>query len=235
MKGRRGFSLLELAVVLAIVSVIAALALAAIQAMGGNSTPQNAANRLSGALAFARDRAADRSTDVYVIVYPARDSSATGIANGAQGAVFVYEDKLLTFRGGAPVPTRTYANFAPPNAIAGPVTEGFLHEQIWLDEFPKRTVKFGATGLAFDAPFTGIAAGDCSFCSGAGIARRGAIVFHPDGTAEFLDSAGVAVPAFGTTALSRAASLGLVSTDGNRAYLFAVGSAVSNIALQVKK
>lgn len=235
MKNRRGVTLLEVMVVCAIVAIIAAMALAGIQSVSANTTPQNAASRLSSALNFARDRAAERSTDVYVIFYPARDSSISGSANGGQGAFFVYEDRLLTFRGGAPAPTRTYANFLPPNNVSGPVTEGFLHEAVYLDQFPKRTVKFGATGLTFDAPFTGIAAGDCSFCGGGGVSRKGAIVFHSDGTSEFIDDAGATVAATGSTALARSASVGLVSTDNTRKYLFAVGSAVSNIGLASSK
>lgn len=229
---RRGMTLLEITVVLAILSILAAFSLTAFRLLGANSTPQAAANRLSGALAFARDRAAERSTDVYLIVYPARDSSVAGNTFGSKGAFFVYEDKLLTFRTAGVL---NYGNFLPPSNVTGPLNEGVLHEEVYLDLFPQKTVQFGATGLAFDAPFAGIASGDCSFCTGAGVNRRGAILFHADGTAEFLDAAGATVASFGNTTVARAASLGLVSTDNTRQYLFAVGSAVSNIGLQASK
>ena len=272
MNRRRGVTLIELMAVVAIVSVLSALAAAGIRKMTANSAPQSAAAQLSAVLALGRSRAAETSNDVYLIVYPEFDPSMDP-ANAAslpprppKGSYFLLEDRNGGFRTGAGNPPKaaplvTYATFSPgthPRFVTHPANaDGVILEEVYLADFPQRTVRFGATGtLAFPAPFTGVG-GACSFCTGAGAARRGAIVFHADGTTEFLASDGTAAPTGAGTAAGRSASLGLVQWDpeglpsGSKAgltaaaadaaqptpgreYLFAISSAAGKIAL-VKK
>jgi prepilin-type N-terminal cleavage/methylation domain-containing protein len=230
MRTARGFSLLEMMVVVAIVGILSAMGLSALELMNARASPQNAAADFSGALSAAHNRAVERSIDVYVVIYPNR--GPTGAVGN--GSYFVIEDRALNFR--TTTPAVNYTNFNPPAVLHPPVAVGRVLEEVYLDRYPKRTVRFGATGtLPFQAPFIGLANGvDCSFCGGSGASRRGAIAFHADGTAGFLDHTGAPVAVGGATALARAASIGLVSTDLSRQYLFAVSSAVSHLALVSK-
>jgi hypothetical protein len=161
-------------------------------------------------LSQARARATERGADVWVIFYPGRgpDSASTS----GNGAWFLYEDPDVNFGrtgagtcDGAAGSTCNFANFNPPNAIWPPpqsaTSQDRLLEREYLDRAAKKNVTFGNssdTSVQFGPPFGGPNAGlnattvqkDCSFCTGTGVARRGAIVFNGDGAARFVDGSG---------------------------------------------
>ncbi|WP_426749360.1 pilus assembly FimT family protein [Myxococcus sp. Y35] len=223
-RGARGMTMLEVCVVLAIIGVLAALAYAGYAQLSARTGPQNAAADLSGAFAEARARAVDRQSDVWLIIYP--DIDPAGQAGAGHGAWFLVEDRLRTFGDvGAPAGQLSFNTFSPPEDIHPSQEQGRLMDSMYLDRYTQRTVRFGASGnLEWDGIFAGLPVSDCSFCSGA--PRRGAIVFRSDGSARFVDGAGQPVLPAGNGALNRAASLALLSTDGQREYIFAISAPV---------
>lgn len=206
----RGVTLIEIMVVVAIIGIISSLAVATTENLRARTAPRNAAADFSTVLSQARARATERGSDVWVIIYPNRgEGSAAG-----NGAWFLYEDPDLDFGktgsatcDGSVGSTCNFAAFNPPNLIhpppASPTTFDRLLEKEYLDRAAKKNVTFGNaanTALLFGPPFassatTGLNAStvkkDCSFCTGTGLARRGAIVFNGDGAARFVDGSGL--------------------------------------------
>ncbi len=223
-RGARGMTMLEVCIVLAIIAVLAGLAYAGYARLSARAGPQNAAADLAGALAEARARAVDRQSDVWLIIYPNIDTQ--GQDGAGNGAWFLLEDPQRAFgnAGGAgPNLQLSYQNFAPPGDIQPAVNEGRLMDSMYLDRYTQRTVRFGASGkLQWDGIFAGLPVSDCSFCNGN--PRRGAVIFRSDGSARFVDGAGQPILPMDVGVVNRAASLGLVSTDGQREYLFAISA-----------
>ncbi|GHG69010.1 prepilin-type N-terminal cleavage/methylation domain-containing protein [Comamonas sp. JC664] len=223
-RAARGLTMLEVSIVLAILAVLAALAYAGYAQLSARTGPQNAAADLSGAFAEARARAVDRQSDVWLIIYP--DINPDGDAGAGHGAWFLVEDTTRGFGDAAgPAGQLRFSNFEPPQNVQPPADQGRLLDSMYLDRYTQRTVRFGASGnMEWDGIFTGLPVSDCSFCSGA--PRRGAIVFRSDGSARFVDGAGQPVISAGNGAVNRAASLALLSTDGQREYVFAISAPV---------
>ncbi|HVE87753.1 MAG TPA: prepilin-type N-terminal cleavage/methylation domain-containing protein [Myxococcales bacterium] len=238
----RGFTLIELAIVAAILGVLTALSVAGWQRMRESSALQNASNDFSAALSKARSRAFERRTDVWVVVYPNR------MRNGATtttGSYFLIDDTTGTFGAGG------YTAFDPP--LAMPVAPAKLLFAGYLEDYSRsRNAKFivGSTAAplipSFPAtsPFAALNTGAnsltsgtaCNFCTGAGVTARGAIIFTGDGTARFVDAVGNPAT-LGTTATA-AARAGFVSiSEANtlqnhrRGYVFAVSKPTAFVAL----
>lgn len=219
----RGFSLIELMVVVAIVSVLSGLAVSSYSGIAERNAPQNAAYELSSVFSRARARAAERSANVWVILWPAigRDG------NDGPGAWALYEDYDGSFN---------LANVDKPSALTETGDNKIL-DRTFLEDFPKKNVKFGVPGTntaarrdlkvsskiaaddgAKDALLDdGPLADGCSFCDGSGATTRGAVVFTPEGEARFYNSNGVmSTPTGGGRVL-------LVDRDGDkRAFLFTI-------------
>lgn len=217
----RGFTLLEVVVVLAIVGILSGLALVSFSQAGAQAAPQNAAHDLSSALSFARERAVGKAHNVWLVVFPALGN----------GAYYVVDDPDLTFAttGGPATGGLRYATFLPPaGVVPDPVAlagrPSPVVRAVSLDDYPKRSVQFGVVAgpgaLPFGPPFTSLARSACSFCTGS--PAKGAILFDGEGRARFLDDTGALLAPTGYTATGRAASLGLRSSSGERQYLFAV-------------
>lgn len=200
---QRGFTLIEVMIVLGIIGVLAALSVAALGELGARGATQNTASDFFQSLNRARARAAERGTQVYVLVYPTlrRDGSLTG----GPGAWFVYEDATGDFLGTpANAADLAWSTFAPPATVqpAAGSTDRLL-EATYLEDAPKQNVRFfrpqaPVTTVTFPAPFTAVnaSANGCSFCDGA----RGAIVFTGERQARF-------IKADGTQAAPRTAGL----------------------------
>lgn len=233
MRRFRGFTLIELMLVLAIVAVLTGLAFSGFQAVNQASAPQNAINDLAGALNRAKSRAAERQTDVWVIIYPGFNRrSSPPAATGGPGAFFIVEDRLLEFNRGGTVPSGEvrYNNFDPTGtspvlrATSYPTPTAFLLDEYYFDNYsnaPPRFVSPPSVRGSLGDPFGSIAlTNPCSFCvPGGGVpVNRGAVVFSADGSALFLDAGGTPAPPMGS-------GLGMfTSSPGARAYGIAVGS-----------
>lgn len=193
----RGFTLLEMMIVIAIIGIVTGMAATTATEIGARNATQSAASDLSSLLQLARARAEQRGSDVYVLIYP-RMTKAGGLTGGS-GAVFVYEDTngdFLTGSGpctGAGIVDCSWTNFTPPTNIVSPLTSGDrLIQALYLDDYAKKNVKFGKAVMPWAAPFASIGTtadgNGCSFCSTG--PDKGAIVFTGEQQLRFLDGAG---------------------------------------------
>lgn len=193
----RGFTLLELMIVVAIIGLVATMSVSTFIQLGAKNATQSAANDIYSTLQSARSRSEQRGSDIYVMVFPRFDKKTASVSGGV-GALFVYEDvdgDFLTGSGPCSGAAEcSWTNFLPPNNITSAPTErDRLLASIYLDDYPRANVKFGKeVSQAWSFPFTSIATGadanGCSFCQ---TGDMGAVLFT-DGQAVLLDNAGVA-------------------------------------------
>lgn len=232
-----GFTLIELAIVSAIIVVLTALSLAGWQAMRESSALQNAANDFSAVLSQARSRAIERRTDVWLVIFPNRMKNGTGSTTGSY--FMVEDDTSQSFRLGG------YLSFDPPfTTVAAPAR---LLSSTYLENYSRGLrVRFvvGNTPTPliprFPAPFTTLNASltagvACNFCSGTGTAAKGAIVFSGSGTARFVNAAGAGVISGGSDAASRTGYVSISEPNTlqsrRRGYAFAISKPTAFVAL----
>lgn len=214
----RGFTLLEVMMVVAIIGVLTALSVVTYDAVGKRGALQNAAFDLQGTLSMSRTRAMSRGYPVWVVVFSSANRQGQ---TGGAGAFMVVEDRASRF---VKNPSALYSLELVPNVtssrdeLSGQVVEtGEVSSVYFLDDYSKK-VRFGALKPGrvgqFGAPFSALAAQTCSFCTTSG-SLRGAIGFYPDGAARFYDGSGN--PVSGTNH-----SLALSNVDGLNQQLFAI-------------
>ena len=228
----RGFTLLEMMLVVAIIGVLAAMTAAASTRIAARNATQSAAAEVSAMLQFARSRAEMQGSDVYVMVFPTMKKDGT--TTGGSGALFVYEDMNGDFMSGSGACNGTgtadcsWTNFSPPNNINSPSTsKDKLLKSLYLDDYAKKNVEFGtgtATSAVLKAPFDGITFTDlqdgCSFCN-----TKGALVFTGEEQLRFFADNG-------TQASSRTAALALQAVDRpSNVFVFGMVAATGLVTL----
>ncbi len=180
----RGFTLIELMVVVAVIAVVAGLATIGMGRARPRASLNGASVELRALLHQARQQALVSGADVAVLFYP-----GVSAATDSLGRVVVYQDALFNFfNPGSAVHFGAYDPIALGSATnAAGVVKGEVIETFNLPN----GVTFGpATGMGtsatLPAPFITIpVTSECSFCLGAGTARRGAVVFDHRGRARF--------------------------------------------------
>lgn len=184
----RGFTLIEIAVTLAVVAILAGLAAVGMQRMKPRANLSSTAAQLTALLNGARQNALSTGRNTVVMIFPQFANPG-----GGTGRVVLYEDGAFNFFSASAAPN--FSGYDPAN----PLASGTLDVLETLD-LP-REVTFGLGGLAaptLTAPYNLITAGTCSFCAASGDGR-GAVVFDPHGRALFYQGNGAALTVMGGT------------------------------------
>lgn len=188
---RRGFTLIELAVTLTIIAVLAALAFDTMRNSAPRATFNGVAAEIQSLVHQARQQALSEGQSVAVIVFP-------NYANpkGSTGRIVVVEDTsdpnaVMTLPTAAlNISNYNPAVFASPTGIAASSLSGKF---ITYLDLPRNVVVGPSTGLGqpnLPFPYNNIVVNQaCSFCNTGGD-NRGAIVFDPRGRTTFYNAAG---------------------------------------------
>jgi type II secretory pathway pseudopilin PulG len=171
----RGFTLVELAVVMGIVIVLGAIAVSSFSRQRPRANLNSAASELHSAVHGARQQALASGHDVWVMVFPQY------VSTSGTGRVVVYEDATSTFATTGSLTPATYdpgtLAFVSPGQV---VTTVDLPAGIVVGPTSGR-----GTAATLKAPLAGIdVTHACSFCGSSGDGR-GAIRFRPNGAASF--------------------------------------------------
>ena len=206
---QRGFTLIELAVVMAIVAVLAMLGVSNLWRFRPRARLADASNELVALLHGARQRALSTGNDVVVMVFPAFAGP-----NGT-GRILVYEDGDFTVLTPAAVPN--LASYVP-----GVLSHGPTSDVIATFDVPPGVLIAASTATppALVAPYAGVPVNvDCSFCAGTGTDRRGAIRFDSRGRAFLYATSGPPL-----TDSAGTLSLTTPETGGQRTLLVTAGT-----------
>jgi prepilin-type N-terminal cleavage/methylation domain-containing protein len=211
---RRGFTLIELAVVVAIIGILAAVAWSSLSKARPRATLAAASNELQAIIHAGRQQALASGHSVVVLVFPA--FAAPG---GRIGRVVIVEDQAGTFFDAA-----SALNLASYNP-ATPATPAPLTQTPTIFDLPVPITFVAPAGsVTIPPPFNTVSiATMCTFCDPA--TARGAIRFDERGRAAFFSGNGLPL-AVGTGASLTlgggpdiAGSRTLVITSGSGAVL----------------
>ncbi|MFT3914285.1 MAG: prepilin-type N-terminal cleavage/methylation domain-containing protein [Anaeromyxobacteraceae bacterium] len=194
MRRTRGFTLIEMAVVLGIIAVLTTLAYTGLQRLRPRANYDSASGELQALLHLARQTALASGDDVVVMFFPDQATSDSA------GRVIVYQDRAFDLFVGA-----LGSTFAAYDPVAQPLTG--QSEILGTLDLP-RGVTFGpSTGLGttLQPPLATIVVNrSCSFCETGGD-HRGAIRYDARGFPTFYDTAGpVAVQGGASVSLTHA-------------------------------
>jgi prepilin-type N-terminal cleavage/methylation domain-containing protein len=182
----RGFTLIEMAVVVAIVGVLAALAITSLERSKPRANLSSTSQELHALLRNARLNALATGNPTIVAFFPDFANRRGGV-----GRVLVLEDAAGTFFVSSS-PTN-FSNFDPAGETGE--TEVLLR----LDLPRGIALASGAEAPpSFGAPYDRVTVGACSFCATGGDAR-GAIRFDSRGRATFFSTAGAPADAWGAS------------------------------------
>lgn len=209
----RGFTLIEMAVVIAIAGVVAALAVISLERAKPRSRFATTATELHALLRNARLNALQTGNATIVLFFPEYANRQDGV-----GRVVVLEDAAGTFFTAGAVP-----NFSGYD----PATDTGNDEILATLDFPRGVVLALGPGApaSFDPPFERIAVSECGFCS-TGVEPRGAIRFDARGRATFHSALGGPLDLWGASlALSmRATRTAPPTIDGVRLFVVNAGT-----------
>jgi prepilin-type N-terminal cleavage/methylation domain-containing protein len=184
----RGFTVLELAIAVAIVAIVATLAYTSLALARPRATLQSTAAELSALLKNARQNGLATGHPTVVVLLPNQPNASAGT-----GRFLVYEDPAFTFVTAAGTPN---LGTLDPTTYAGGQGTTLLGS---LELPPQVAVSLnGRSPPALPAPFDVVAASACNFCSASGDGR-GAIVFDARGRARFYSGVGAESASAGAT------------------------------------
>lgn len=179
----RGFTLIEMAIVVAVIGIITGLAYSTLSASRPRQTLSNAAAELQAIIHASRQQALASGHDVVVMVFTAHPNGAGGL-----GRVVAIEDQNSSFFLDASVPN--FKDYLP----AAPAFPAPLTQDPTVFDLPPGVTVGTARVAALQPPLDTVAVNlACSFCD-AGTAR-GAIRFDERGRATFHSANGAALPA----------------------------------------
>ena len=187
--GKRGFTLVEMAVVLAIVAVLAGLAYAALSHAKPRADLASATVELTSLIHQARQSALASGDNVSVLVYP--NYLNPGV--NSTGYFVIYQDACFDFFTGGATCGVSYGSYNPATPAAG---GNATYQSIVLDTM---ALPYGivvgppagmGAGAVLVAPLAGVPVNtNCSFCGTTG----GAVQFGPQGQASFYSLSGSTV------------------------------------------
>lgn len=216
---RKGFTLVELATVVAIIAVIATLAWSSMSRMRPRGALASTTAELAAAIHGARLTALADGRNVVVMIFP-----NFPVGRG-QGRVIVYEDGDFNFFSTVAGVTPTFGAYDPSVLASGPNSR-----VLGTFDLPQGVVFGPPTGMGagavLPAPLNLVdVTRPCSFCN-AGGDNRGALAFDSRGRVTYYDQNG---PPLGTAALISGASLSLFSNDVQGTRTLVIGTATGAV------
>lgn len=204
---RRGFTLLELMVVVAIIGILAALSFAAMGRMTPRARLRGANQKLAGELSTGRSHAYGRDVRTALLV-----NTAFPVGAKSRVAVWLVTDPSFALLTAMAVNNRWQdardlvppagpafqilsteildENVGLPENIRGPATvsafRGNVDRKAYTGNAPRHPRCNGAEAGFFPPPFCMVPVGGCTFCTDG----RGAVVFEPDGRVRLFGSDG---------------------------------------------
>lgn len=218
-RSQRGFTLVEMAVTVAIVGVIAGLAYSSVARMRPRGELASATAELQAAIHGARLSALSAGKNVVVMVFPQY------AVRQSLGRVIIYEDGDFNFFSTVAGVQPTFGGYDPAVLRAGPSSR-----VLEVIDLPKGVVFGPPTGMGagavLPAPLNLVnVTTPCSFCL-AGGDGRGAILFDSTGRLSYYSADG---PPLGTADLMQGASLSLFSADVGGTRTLVIGTATGGM------